>query len=118
MKIFISQPMNGKTDDEIIKRRNEIKQYCCKIFNQPCDFIDSFTKPDELVKKGRIAMLGHSVSLMCDADLVVFDIGWDKTHGCRVERYVCKEYSIPIFDMDNPSARMHKLIEDDIIFWR
>lgn len=118
MTIFISQPMNGKTNEEILNRREEIKSFCMKTFNQPCEFIDSFNKPEDLIKKGRIAMLGHSISLMCDADLVVFDKGWDDTHGCRSERYVCKEYGIPIFDMDNPSARMHKLIDDDILFWR
>lgn len=118
MKVFISQPMSGKTDEEIINRREEIKKYCIKIFKKPMDFIDSFTKPNELVEHGRVAMLGHSVSLMYDADLVVFDEKWDKSPGCRVERFVCEEYGIPVFDIDNPVARVHKLIYDDILFWR
>ena len=119
MKVFISQPMNGKSDEEILKRRKEIQDYCIKTFQKPCDFIDSFSKKDDTIRKGRIAMLGDSISLMCDAELVVFDKGWEKTHGCRVERMVCAEYSIPVYDMGNPIARMHKIrTEDEVVFWR
>ena len=119
MKIFISQPMNGRTDEEVMKRRDEIKKYCIKVFQKPCEFIDSFTKPVDLVNKGRIAMLGHSITMMHDAELVVFDKGWDKAHGCCVERLVCSEYKIPVYDMDNPNARIHKvLVDDEVLFWR
>lgn len=120
MKIFISQKMAGLTDDDIIKRREEIKNICRKQFKQPCEFIDSFTKNSELINKGRIAMLGHSISLMADADLVVFDKDWEFSHGCCVERMVCVEYNLSVYDISNPIARMHKITKDtgDILFWR
>jgi hypothetical protein len=32
---------------------------------------------------------------------------------------VCAEYSIPVYDMDNPIARIHKVrTEDEVVFWR
>lgn len=119
MKIFISQRMSGLTDDEIITRRHEIMKFCKKEFREPCEFIDSFTKSTEQVNKGPIAMLGDSIAKMCDADLVVFDNGWEMSRGCNVERMVCAKYHIPVYDMGNPMNRIHKVVfEEDIVFWR
>lgn len=119
MKIFISQRMAGLTDDEIITRRKEIMEFCKNEFREPCDFIDSFTKNAETINKGRIAMLGDSISKMCSADLVVFDKGWEDSRGCNVERMVCAEYRIPVYDIGNPSNRIHKvLVDNDTVFWR
>lgn len=119
MKIFISQKMSGLTDDEIITRRHEIMEICKREFREPCEFIDSFTKSDEQIKDGPISMLGDSISKMCDADLVVFDSRWEESRGCNVERMVCAEYHIPVYDIGNPSNRIHKVsVDSDTMFWR
>lgn len=94
MKVFISQPMNGRSDEEIHEERETIKQCLEKRFKEPIEVIDSFTKSPDLVKSGRIAMLGHSISLMCDADLVVFAPDWISARGCRVEYSVAFEYGL------------------------
>jgi hypothetical protein len=94
MKAFISQPMNGMTDDEIRARREEliriIKLHC----GENTEIIDSFTKSEEIVGKGRIAMLGDSISMMRDADVVLFAKGWQNSAGCNVEHEVCVQYHI------------------------
>lgn len=119
MKIFISQRMAGFTDEEIIARRREIMDFCKRKFNEPCEFIDSFTKNADQIKGGPISMLGDSISKMCDADLVVFDTRWYESRGCNVERMVCAEYRIPVYDIENPNNRIHKvLVDNDTIFWR
>lgn len=101
MNVFISQPMAGLTDEEILKRRNElIEMISTKFKGETIQVIDSFHKPDELVKKGRIAMLGHSISMMYNADIVVFATGWDKSPGCRVEHEVCVQYKLMRFYED------------------
>lgn len=42
MKLFISQPMCGKTNEEIIEERERIKKECQKHYDANVDVIDSF----------------------------------------------------------------------------
>ena len=89
-KIFISQPMKGRTNEEIMQERNRIM---AKWTNKSFEFIDSFfCEPG----KNSIDSLGKSISLMGEADLVVFAPGWENARGCRIEHEVAKEYGIPI----------------------
>ena len=89
-KIFISQPMKGRTDEEIVQERYEIM---AKWTNKSAEFVDFFFREpgknftDSLIK---------SISLMSEADLVVFAPGWEDARGCRIEHAVAKEYKIPI----------------------
>ena len=95
MNLFVSQPMAGLTDAQILKRREELIELVRK--RNPEEEIipiDSFTKSEEIVGRGRIAMLGDSISLMADADLVIFARGWQNSKGCIVENEVCKQYGI------------------------
>ena len=41
-KVFISQPMRGLTDEEILEKRNEIKKDIKSKINEEIEFIDSF----------------------------------------------------------------------------
>jgi len=94
MKVFISQPMAGMTDEEILTRRNELIGILKNKYGEDIEIIDSFTKSEEIIGKGRIAMLGDSISLMRDADVVFFAHGWNKSAGCNVEHEVCVQYHI------------------------
>ena len=95
MKVFISQPMAGLTDAQILQRRNEIIQKVRDWYSgQDIDVIDSFTKSEEIVGRGRIAMLGDSIAMMRDATVCVFATGWQKSAGCKVEHEVCVQYKI------------------------
>lgn len=96
MRVFISQPMRGRTIEQIQERRDQICEMLVEVFNRDIEFIDSINKDEELQKKGSIAMLGHSVSLMADANLVVFDDCEDRYYsGCHIEREVASTYKIP-----------------------
>ena len=89
-KIFISQPMKDRTAEEIMQERDDIM---AKWTNKSVVFIDSyFCEPG----KNSTDSLGKSISLMSDADLVVFAPGWENARGCRIEHEVAKEYEIPI----------------------
>ena len=95
MKIFISQPMNGRTDEDILAKRESLIALAKEKYGE-VEVIDSFTKDPDLEAKGQIAMLGHSIGMMADADLVVFAKDWTRARGCRVEQQVAKQYEIPI----------------------
>ena len=89
-KIFISQPMKNRTAEEIMQERNKIM---AKWTNASVEFIDSFSREPG---KNSTDSLGKSISLMSDADLVVFAPGWENTRGCRIEHEVAKKYGIQI----------------------
>lgn len=89
-KIFISQPMKGRTDEEIMQERNRIM---AKWANKSVEFINSFfCEPG----KNSTDSLGKSISLMGEADLVVFAPGWADARGCSIEHEVAMEYGIQI----------------------
>ena len=89
-KIFISQPMKGRTDEEIVQERYEIM---AKWTNKSVEFVDFFFREPG---KNYTDSLIKSISLMSEADLVVFAPGWEDARGCRIEHAVAKEYKIPI----------------------
>ena len=41
-KLFISQPMNGRTDEEILKERKEVIKKAESMIGEPVEVIDSF----------------------------------------------------------------------------
>ena len=51
-KLFISQPMRGLKDEEILKAREEIRKKAEKVIGEPVELIDSFIKeyPGEINK--------------------------------------------------------------------
>lgn len=94
MKVFISQPMNGRSDEDILKEREQIAFEYEETYGVDIEVIDSFLKRPSVISKGRIAMLGDSISLMADADLVIFAPGFSKARGCIVEEEVAKQYGL------------------------
>lgn len=92
MKLFISQPMNGIDDAEILARRNKAIDHIHNLYpNQQIDVIDSFIKEDY----GHPAKyLEESLKLMADADLAVFLGDYYNYRGCMIERLVCSRYGI------------------------
>lgn len=86
MKIFISQKMNGLTSNEIISRRKEILK---KYDGEDIGFI-SETPPKYADES--IWYLGKSIMAMAEADIVVFDEGYEEARGCRIEHEIAKEY--------------------------
>lgn len=104
VRVFISQPMNGLTNEEILGRRIELIEKFKSFVNpnktrstNSFEFIDSFNKNNDIVAKGRIAMLGHSISLMADADLVIAANGAENSSGCICELTVAEQYDIPVY---------------------
>ena len=99
-KIFISQPMRGLTDEEILKKRNEIKKDIETKINAEVEFIDSFMQDyhGEINKKIKVWYLGKSIQLLSQADIVYFGKGWDEARGCKIEHEIAKVYGIDIID--------------------
>jgi hypothetical protein len=114
MKIFISQPMAGLSDEEIIKTREFNMQMIRMQLPQDADveFIDSFTKPDDIAGN-RVKMLGHSIMLLADADVCFFLPGWNESPGCLTEFDVCKRYGIKMRFMQEPVYNIQSQTEGE-----
>lgn len=99
MKLFISQPMNGKTDDEILKVREEALAFVKDMFKgEEIELIDSFFQgaPEDAKP---LWYLGKSIQLMSEADAVFFASGWEKARGCKIEHECAFEYDKIIIEM-------------------
>ena len=92
MKIFLSQPMNGKTDEQIRIERDNAKEYLKYLFRESIEIIDSVFDLDEGTHP--LVYLGKSIELMADADIVCFMEGWDKSRGCLVEYATAVNYGL------------------------
>lgn len=96
IKIFISQPMNGKTNEEIEDERNYIIGRLASHFsNERIEIIDSFFK-DAPHDTRPLWYLGESIKLMSEADIVFFCDGWHVARGCLIEHDCALEYDIDI----------------------
>ena len=92
IKIFISQPMNGKTNEEIENKRNYIISRLAAQFPRS-EIIDSFFKNAPHDAKP-LWYLGESIKLMSEADVVFFCNGWQTSRGCQIEHDCALEYGI------------------------
>lgn len=97
MRVFISQPMNGKTDEEILRERDEAIKEIKKNISDDIEVIDSFFQSAP-VDARPLYFLGKSLELLSTADIAYFCRGWDLARGCRIEHQCCLEYGIKIFE--------------------
>lgn len=91
IKLFISQPMKGKTDDEILAERDRVKNLVAEVFEEDIEVIDSFFRGEA---DKPLAMLGKSIQLMAEADMVFFARGWEDARGCRIEHAAAEAYEL------------------------
>ena len=94
-KLFVSQPMNGKTNEEILAERERLISKV-KDVHGDVEVIDSFFQ-DAPVDARPLWFLGKSLELLSTADIAVFAPGWDVARGCRIEHQCCLDYGIEIF---------------------
>ena len=75
-KLFISQPMKGKTDEEIIHERNVAIRRAKAVLKEDVQVADSLST----------------------ADIVYFAVGWDKSRSCEIEHAICVNCGIPTIE--------------------
>lgn len=96
-KLFISQPMRGKTDEEILKERKEAIEAAERILGEEVEVIDSFFEKAPVDAKP-LWFLGKSIELLSDADIVFFAKGWEEARGCKIEHECAVEYGIIVIE--------------------
>ena len=96
-KLFISQPMRGKTDEEIKKEREVAIEAAKKALGEDVEVIDSFFEKAP-VDASPLWFLGKSLQLLAKADIAYFAPGWEDARGCKIENICAKEYGIQVID--------------------
>ena len=98
VKVFISQPMKDKTNEQIEAERNEIKKKLEEKYGDNFEVIDSFFK-DAPHDANPLWYLGKSLQLLSKADICVFTNQWYTARGCVMEHRACEEYHITIWEI-------------------
>lgn len=89
MKLMISQPMRGKTNEQIKAERTELVK---KLEAEGHEVVDTVF---DLAPNGvdeAIYFLSKSIEFISQVDGLVFMPGWNAARGCRIEYQVAVEY--------------------------
>ena len=99
-RVLISQPMTGRTLDEVKKERQDIETIMHEL-NEGLStkgisvtVIDSFDEQAFIEGRNPLDFLGDCIKKMSEANIVVFAPGWDKSRGCRIEHQCAVEYRL------------------------
>lgn len=93
MKLFISQPMKGKTDEEIKAVREKAIESVKEKYDDNIEVVDSFFEGAPADAKP-LWFLAKSLELLSTADVAYFCKGWEEARGCRIENTCALEYGI------------------------
>ena len=92
-KLFISQPMRGKSDEEILREREEAIKKAKEVCGEEVEVIDSFFQSAQANARP-LWLLGKSLELLSTADIAYFAPGWEDARGCKIEHLCAVEYGL------------------------
>ena len=95
MKIFISQPMRGKTDAEILAERERAIKAAKAKWGDDVEALESFFR-DNPTEAKPLWFWDKSLKVMADADAVIVCKGWSEASGCKVEIVFADAYKLPV----------------------
>ena len=96
-RLFISQPMKGKTDEEIMAVREKAIESAKNMLGEPVEVIDSFFQSAPVDAKP-LWYLAKSLELLATADVAYFASGWEYFRGCRIENTCAIEYGVDVIE--------------------
>lgn len=94
-RLFISQPMRDKTDEQILAERKCAIASAKKYINEDVEVIDTFYTDFSSDAKP-LEYLARSIKDLATADVSYFCKDWEKYRGCRIEHQCCVDYGVPI----------------------
>lgn len=97
MRVFISQPMRGKTSEEIRAERERLADKARALYGDGIEIVDSFFE-DAPAGVCPLLYLGSSLMLLSTADVAVFAKDWQDARGCRIEHTCALEYGIEVVE--------------------
>lgn len=106
-KLFISCPMNGRTEENIKKSMDKMHKIAEDVFEQKLDVIDTYIEeaPPEGVNAG-VWYLGKSIEMMSEADYFIGIDCCSVYRGCALETKIAYDYHIPMFTLTDDDLIM------------
>lgn len=97
-KVMISQPMKGKTREQIEAERKAVVDL---ITNTGGEVIDTIFAPSpEEAQNKPVWYLSKAIEAMSTVDIVVFCPGWENARGCVIEHIIASAYGITLIHVD------------------
>lgn len=102
LRAMISQPMAGKSKEEILSTRSKavatLEAMGYDVVNTY--FNDEWVEQQDMQERGieniPVYFLARSLERMASCHAVYFCIGWENTRGCRAEHKIAKDYGLKI----------------------
>lgn len=82
MKLFLSHPMSGKSEEEILQIRKDMYKWISERLGDDLELIDSYL---DLGDASPLMYIAKSIELLDQADIVLVHPDWVSSRGCRVE---------------------------------
>lgn len=111
MKAMISQPMAGKTPEEIIETRNRAIEFLEKNGYEVVNtlFTDVWYSESSMKDRGVVnkplCYLAKSLENMSLCDVAYFCKGWERARGCRIEQEAAKAYGLIVMYEEDYTCR-------------
>ena len=92
MRVYISQPWHGLTQEEIERRRNKVEETLLAYGHT----IAPVVKTDEPLKDrlDSLFRLGVGIMTLSSCDAIYMMAGWEDARACRLEHAAAEEYGI------------------------
>ena len=97
MKVFLSHPMNGLSESEIMSIRDSAYTYLQAVYGN-IKIIDNLHLYEAPKGAGRLWHLGRSIQQMEEADTIYFCGDWEDARGCCVEERVARYYGLKVLE--------------------
>ena len=97
IKVFLSQPMNGRSEEEIAVERTAVSKAIRNTHKgEDVEIIDTFISEAHDEKHPGLLYLAESIRMLDEADEIWMLSGWENARGCRIERACAEAYGIPV----------------------
>lgn len=97
MKVFLSHPMYGLSESEIMSIRDSAYTYLQAVYGN-IKIIDNLHLYEAPKGAGRLWHLGRSIQQLEEADAIYFCDEWENARGCLIERQVAEKYGLRILE--------------------
>lgn len=109
LKAMLSQPMAGKTDEEIVTTRDRaiaaLNAAGYEVVNTL--FTDEWYNKERMEERGVVQIplcfLAKSLDNMSKCHAAYFCKGWENARGCKIEHEVAKAYGLTILYEEDPN---------------
>lgn len=111
MKAMISQPMAGKTPEDIVETRNRAVKFLEERGYEVVNtlFTDVWYSESSMKDRGVVnkplCYLAKSLENMSLCDVAYFCKGWERARGCRIEQEAAKAYGLIVMYEEDYTCR-------------